>query len=609
LASDNLDRRAWLLLLGLPFLAYLPVLWGEFNFDDIATVLRNPALGDWPAALAQLGRPGSRALFYLSLNLDHALWGMRPGGYHLTCLGVHLLNVALLATLVRRLASLRADPAPRAAAMAAGFLFGLHPLASSAACYVAQRGTLLVATALLVVFHLLLRMTEAPPSGRWKLGAMAGLVSWLGLLSKPNGVVIPLCALGLLAILPSDRRETPRRWLAAAVPLALAFGIWGLQQAMQTPTQRATWDLYALTQCRVIWRYAGLCLFPFHQTLDPDVLASTGWLAPWTTLLGALALLTLLVWTLSPGRSPWTRAGILMALTALLPESSVVGLPDRIFEYRMYVPLVGLVLAAVPLFPALSPRKAFAILLCLAFLTTGRAVRWQSESALWREALRQAPQKLRPHANLSVRYRLQGKAERAEPLIRRAIRIRPMPEQYRDLAMVALERGDTEAGLAALEPLFRRDPGRADCLPILGRLQLLAGRYDAAVEALTRARAKYPDDEGVLLDLATSLVLTGRIEEAGRLRPELRVHDSAEALLLLGSLQGSQGHLREAAACLARYTSMEPGNPLGWANLAQTLYGLGDREESREARRRAIAACGDDPAYAGMRRALEDEGP
>lgn len=609
LTRDRLDRRAWLLIVGLPLAVYLPVLWGSFNLDDIATVLRNPGLGNWTAALKRLRDPGARGLFYLSLVLDHAIWGMRPGGYHLTNLLTHLLNVVLLATLVRRLWRLRQGPGAGSAALAAGLLFGLHPLASSAACYVAQRGTLMVGTALLLVLHLLLRMTEAPPSGRWKLGALAWLGSWLGLLSKPNGVMIPLCALGLLPFQPpGPGRERLQRWLAFAVPVALAVGLWGIHQAMQTPYQHATWDLYALTQLRVVWRYAGLCLLPFHQSLDPDVAASTGWLDPTTTLLGACGLLAA-VWTAFTRRSPWIRSGVLVALLALLPESSVVGLPDRMFEHRMYVPLLGLVLAATPFLSRLRALPALPLLLCLACLTAGRSVRWQSESALWREALRQAPRKLRVHANLSVRYRQQGRPERAGRVVRRAIRIRPMSAQYRDLALIALDRGETDAGLAALEPVFRAQPGRPDCLPVLGRLQLLAGRFDAAADALTRARSAYPDDEGILLDLATALALAGRLDEAARLRPELRRLGSAEALLILGTLQGSQGRLREAAECLAAHTSLEPGNPVGWANLAHTLERLGERERAREARRHAIAACGESPAYAGLRRALEGEGP
>ena len=49
----SLSRRDWALVLGLPALAYLPVLWGTFNFDDVATILLNPEMGRWAGAFLE----------------------------------------------------------------------------------------------------------------------------------------------------------------------------------------------------------------------------------------------------------------------------------------------------------------------------------------------------------------------------------------------------------------------------------------------------------------------------------------------------------------------------------------------------------------------------
>ena len=88
----------------LAVLVYLNALPHPFVYDDLVGVVGNPALVDGAGPLEVVRQNVFRPVVNLSFALDHALWGFRPVGYHLTSVLLHALNVALLFVLARRLA-------------------------------------------------------------------------------------------------------------------------------------------------------------------------------------------------------------------------------------------------------------------------------------------------------------------------------------------------------------------------------------------------------------------------------------------------------------------------------------------------------------------------
>jgi hypothetical protein len=91
-----------LVLVFLTALAWGGVLGGSFQFDDFPTIVADPATVDARALLARVST-GIRPLLRLSYFLDHLLWGMRPAGFLLTNLLLHLATVLGVFELARRL--------------------------------------------------------------------------------------------------------------------------------------------------------------------------------------------------------------------------------------------------------------------------------------------------------------------------------------------------------------------------------------------------------------------------------------------------------------------------------------------------------------------------
>src|SRR5262245_28700251 len=129
-----------LLLIVLTLVAYGPVCGNDFvNYDDPAYVTGNPQVqaGLTPQSIAwafTTTHSGNwHPLTWLSLQLDHQLYGLRPWGYHLTNLRLHTANVVLLFLALRRMTG----AVGRSALVAA--LFAVHPLHVESVAWVAER--------------------------------------------------------------------------------------------------------------------------------------------------------------------------------------------------------------------------------------------------------------------------------------------------------------------------------------------------------------------------------------------------------------------------------------------------------------------------------------
>ena len=180
------------------WLAYLPSLDGGFQYDDARNIETNLQLKDLGQYLghtfwATLGR-GGRAVADLTFAVNYAQGGLEPRPYHLTSVAFHLLAMALVFLLGRRLLERVGWARPEWPALAAAALWGLHPLQSQAVSYIVQRAEVLAslgyAGAVLLTLEAARRGRRG--GGAWWLGAAvllaAALLAELGprLLGEPR---------------------------------------------------------------------------------------------------------------------------------------------------------------------------------------------------------------------------------------------------------------------------------------------------------------------------------------------------------------------------------------------------------------------------------------
>ncbi len=584
-------------------LAYGPSLDGEFQFDDWTSIQVNWAIRDPARLVGALGPsdllgPG-RPVTELSFALDHALGGIRPIGFHLTSLALHvvatLLAFLLLRDALRRVGHARADGV---AAFAAG-AFALPPLQTESVCYAAQRAELLSSVLYLAAFLLLLRARDAwprAPAWAWAGGATVALALALG--AKPIAVTLPAAFLLHAVVLAGDPGAL-RVGRRAARALAVGAGAWALSIAaiVKNLTQLgpasgaglSAGDLgawrYLLTQLRVEWLYARLLVWPAGQSVDRSFAASPG-LFHGPTIAAALATAALL----ALAASLWRRAergaapsaaravafGIAWWLLLLAPTSSVVPIADLVAEHRVYLallgPLVALAVAADLALSRLAPARARALGLALAAgvwaglggALAARAQLWRSQLALWADAAAVSPDSSRVVGNYAYALHASGARDAALPVYARALALARTPHEVattaRNLSVLYYKTGQLDRALAVVDMGLAADAHDFELRTSRALVLRSLLRVEEAIVEATRAVAladqpQTHDTLGLVLlmrpDPAAALA---EFRAARLLDPERRLYADHEILALarLG---------RRAEACAAWSALLARGGP------------------------------------------------
>ncbi|WP_424681503.1 hypothetical protein [Frateuria sp. YIM B11624] len=380
------DRPWWLLLIAmaLTVAAYAPGLTGGWLFDDYPNIVDNPGVQPHDASLGSLVRaalssPSSefkRPLASLSFAANYLAAGLDPYWMKFTNLVIHLLNGTASFFLARLL--LRRFRKESAAGWLAALTAGawlLLPINLTGVLYVVQRmesmANLFVLVGLLGYVHARSSLQEAEPDdGRgWRhyilCAASLVLATGLGLLAKETAIMLPLYAVSTEWIVFRFRDRRSRfDWRIAALFLAvlvvpLIVGLAWLLPDVLNPSYWATRDFRLttrlLSEARIVTDYLGWTVLPTPTALSfyhDDFVPSSGWLHPWTTLAGAMALALLLVGALwLRRRRPLAALGILLFMGCHLLTGTILPL-ELIYEHRNYFASFGLMLTIVPLLTA-----------------------------------------------------------------------------------------------------------------------------------------------------------------------------------------------------------------------------------------------------------------
>ena len=465
--------RARFLLIAAALAAFGASLGSGFHFDDYA-IFSDPVLTSPWGWLQVWGWRQTRPLTYLTFWLNYQAGGQDALGYHVLNLLLHLGAVLLAYECLRRLL-------PQRAALAAAALFAVHPLQAEAVDYVWGRS--IVLAALLCFAALLCWITGRP----W--AAVACFAA--ALLAKEECAAFPL----VLAMLPA--RPRGRSHIAVMLGLSVAAGARVVYAAAVTPGALAglragisPWK-YLLAQGPVILRYLRLLIVPYGFTVDAGIHVPAVWVG--VPAWAAMAALAALLWRYR--RQPWAT-WLLAGLILLIPSSSIFPAADLSADRRMYLPMLGFAAAAGWLLTRVrTPALAAVVVVALTGVSMGRTQVWMTEERLWREAVRRAPEKVRPKIQLS---RAVPAAEALE-LLAEARNLAPYdPAVAAETGKILLSEGQPAGALEefgralALDPLDARNfNNRGVALYALGQTAAAREDFERALRmdpGLTEAR-------------------------------------------------------------------------------------------------------------------------
>jgi len=484
--------------------AYSPAMRGPYLFDDAFLPFTLASLGQQSlSAWLHSVRPLLMATYWMSAQLspDDTWW------FHFMNVAIHAIASGLAFLIVRRLLQWAAVEQSKRNLLAgvAAALFLLHPVQTEAVAYLAGRSESLSVMLAFAAFTVFLYRRQA--SATWGTAAAVFALFLAAMAAKEQTIALP--ALFLLTDYwwnDFSFRGIRANWRIYA-PLAAAglAGIWFFRGLIVNATTAGfglkdfTWYQYFFTQCRVLWVYIGLFLFPVNQTPDWDFAISRTVLDKGAIVgLVALVAVAAAAWHWRR-RFPLASYGYFAFLVLMAPTSSVLPIKDPIAERRLYFAILGLLLILVDALARLRvERKALAVgaaVLAVAatVATHARAEVWSNAELLWKDTVAKSPGKWRPHSQLAYAYYSDQRCDLAVAEYRKAAALDPLDADLLvdwGLAYDCLNR--TDDALEKLQKAAVIKP-TAHVLSQIGMVNGKAGRWSEALLALAAAERLDPN--------------------------------------------------------------------------------------------------------------------
>ena len=529
-ALERLVVRVALALGAVVAACHLRAVGGQFmNWDDPTYVTNNRDIQtlswrtvEWAFTTFHAGN--WHPVTWLSLALDHAIFGLRPSGYHLTSVVLHVANSVLVLVVFHRLTG----ALWRSAAVAA--LFGLHPLHVESVAWVAERKDVLSAFFWLLTMGAYLRWVQMR---RWSDYAAVMLLYALALLSKPMAITLPFVLL-LLDWWPLGRLS--RAAVVEKIPLLLVAA----GQSISTFVAQAAGGAVGIDPIPLGARFANATVAYVRY------LALTFWpvgLSPWyshpalegpplraATVIGSAALLVAITAgvVLAAKRRPWAAVGWLWWLGTLVPVIGIVQVGRQAMADRYtYIPHLGLfvmvawALAELPVWKERRARlaataAATAVLASLGVLTYRQIGIWHDPLTFWTYTARMAPYSFVAHQGLGGLLFHAGRNEEAVREYRLAAHLRPgIADVHSRLGTLFVRTGRLGPAAAQFrKAVAARQPASANDLNSLADVLIAQGRPVQARRQVARALALQPRSPEAHNNLGRVLVAEGRLDEA-----------------------------------------------------------------------------------------------
>ncbi|MGB6247616.1 MAG: tetratricopeptide repeat protein [Terriglobales bacterium] len=578
-------RRPGILLplLGLvTFVIYSGSLSFDFVWDDWPQIVNSPIIRTWSNLPRAFGsdlwyhvarhQVYYRPLFVAWSMLNYTLFGLRPWGWHLGAVLLHIGAVAAVFWLVRRLGL------EYWTAALAALIFALHPIHIEPVTWVSAASDTMVTMFVALAFAAFLngrdlkRYPEPKQRAPWWIASLAFFAC--ALLTKEMAVMLPVLV-GIYAWLhPHKEKASPVRRASAAVleaiPYALVTLVYALLRKHALPHATGQFDPshgmidVARTLPLVLSVYLRQLLIPVGITglyYTPYVTSAIFSQVVLPVLVLGVVAVGLWSWNRREGNSTVAFAGLWL-LVGLAPALYLrnFGNGDFVRDRYMYLPSIGFaILAAMGLrrLPSFTAWNAQAVQACavvvlsVAYVSASLAqqIYWGNDLLLLVRGQSLYPENPYVLAGLAKEYSQRGAHDRAIALAQSVVKDHPeygygplaLAEAYihagrfeegrvwldrvnpdyakSEVGMAGLaglygQMGDYERALALCSEILEKEPNLYSALYNCGNIHLMDGQYREAEQLLSRAVELVPEQAAPKHFLGRALLQEGRNAEA-----------------------------------------------------------------------------------------------
>ena len=555
---------------------FLNVFKNDFvGYDVQNLLLKNQEIHSLsPHNLASMFVPRHRGNYQplrtLSYAVDYAIWGLRPFGFQLTNIILHVITVLGIWRLASRLV-------PERVSFIAAAIFAVHPIHVESVTWMSARKDVLCLAFLLLA---MLSYERAESQKKLVPYLISIVATALALLSKLTAVVLPACIL-LLEVCRDGWPTTAelRRKLIRLLPhILLACVILGLNFVQLNPVPSHGDPLAELGEAGssvvrdirlsmplVVCRYIGLLFLPVGLSTHYDVARISEFASP-AVLIPSLFLVAMIVIGIICFLSGRRIIAFCIGwfIITFLPTANIIPTAAMMTDRYMHVPSIGFAIFCAlvvgypaerisqdkrPLTKMLTLFPIIIIILLFSILTIRRNTDWRDTNSLFSRTLLVSPRSVDAHLAIGAMYDLEGDYDSAIKMYQAGLRIEP--DNYRVLynmgvaymkkgwlyqAIEALEKSRAanavyapthfnlamayhqqrryEEAISEHREALRLKPDLAVSYIDLGRIYIKMEKPELALTELNRALELQPDLVPALIDRATLFIRQGRHEEA-----------------------------------------------------------------------------------------------
>jgi tetratricopeptide (TPR) repeat protein len=545
------------------------------NYDDGIYVFQNPevlagvtAKGiRWALTFAEIGH--WHPVTWVSHMLDVRVWGLRPGGHHLTNVLLHIATAILLFLALKQMTG----ALWRSAVVAA--LFAIHPQRVESVAWIAERKDVLSGLFFMATILAYLRYTARPGLARY---IIAVLLFALGLMSKGMLVSLPIILL-LLDYWPLARfkQNSPVQLTGEKIPF-LILSLVSCIATRLSPEKVApvfVMSLRSRIENAVVSYLIYIKQMFYPVGLELPYFNPPGGFPTWQVIVAFVLLSGIsLAAFLCRKRIPYFIVGWLWYLIMMLP---VIGLIQISYYARAdrytYLPHIGLYLVIVWGVVEVTRRSAvyrellrLGILVVIGLLVMQARIQasyWHDSETLFRYALSVAPDNFIAHVNLGLFLDQKNEVNAAIAEYEKAEKIQPgYAEAHNNLGNALGHAGRYTEAIAEYKKALELVPDLPQVRNNLAAAYGQIGQLDEAVLNFRKVLEDNPDFAPGHANLGYALALQGKVDDAiSEYQKALSLRpDSFETLMNLGDLYMKKGQTAEAIAHYKKAVDLRPSN-------------------------------------------------
>lgn len=410
------------------FACYFNALSAEFIWDDFILIAHNPSIKSFKN-LSQLFTSELcptfdyyRPIQSLTYLIDYHLFGLRPWGFHLCSLIIHIVNALLVFFIFKNITR------DLFVSLCGSLLFISAPFHTEAVAYISGRADLLLGMFVLLAFLFYIKQ-------RYIISLFFFLLS---LLAKEQAMIFPIILIIYDLCFSREVKKKKKYYLLfflyAALYIALRVTVFNFSQ--RSILQRKIYFSPEIgflprffTFLKSIIVYLKIIFYPVNLHMERRIDIVRSLFNPYILIFFIVCIVLVYLTAKYKNKKHLILFGILWFITMLIPQSSLI-FPFILAEHFLYLPSIGVFLILGILLVELSrKKKEFTVLIlgiCIvfySFFTITYNMNWRNIWRFYKWTIKFAPDSHKIHYILGSHYAFEGLFDLALEEYRKAIGI------------------------------------------------------------------------------------------------------------------------------------------------------------------------------------------